>query len=127
MLKTIRRVRESPLMYTIAIKRGFRSHLRGLMDLRLKHFKQKLTPMEQLMEGVLLRCNVRMAAKLDERTSFGLISVRTGKGQRRSRKRNRSDRLRDEACILREDLGESHSWILAPPRREGKGQTYNMI
>lgn len=59
MLKTIRRVRESSSMCTIAIKRGFRSHPRGLMDLRLKHFKQKLTPMERLMEGVLLRYNIR--------------------------------------------------------------------
>ncbi|XP_018398807.1 PREDICTED: uncharacterized protein LOC108776632 [Cyphomyrmex costatus] len=51
--KMIRHARKGSSVCTIAIKCGFHSHIRDLMDLRLKRFKQKLTPMEQLMVGVV--------------------------------------------------------------------------
>lgn len=46
-------------MCVIAIKCGFNSHLCDLMDLRLEHFKQKLTPMEQLIVEVVAALHFR--------------------------------------------------------------------
>jgi len=44
---------ERVCQYDIAIKCGFHSHPYDSMDLRPEHFKQKLTPMEQLMMRVV--------------------------------------------------------------------------
>ncbi|KAL0123115.1 hypothetical protein PUN28_007623 [Cardiocondyla obscurior] len=108
------------------------------MDLRLKHFEQKLTPMEQLMVGAVaaaLRfCDDFYQAdtylterKLDDRNFFGerILNGGGGKGYLPRSHRTIMKRWIIEvpiyslsACILRESLGKSHSCILAPPRRE---------